>query len=219
MAEQKRIFIAEDHRILRDGLKALIAARPDYCVAGEAADGFEAIQGVKELLPDLVLLDLSMPKLSGLHSIKEIKRAAPEAKVLVLTVHRVEEYIVEALRAGADGYALKSASYEELMVAVENVLNGGSYLSPGISRQVIEGFLQTKKPVRTGSALSELTEREQQVLKLIAEGFKNRDIAGQLYISVKTVETHRSNILKKLDLHSAAELTTFALQNKLIGNE
>jgi DNA-binding NarL/FixJ family response regulator len=216
---KKRIVIAEDHTILREGLRALLSSDPDFEVVGEAEDGRDAIQCVESLTPDLVLMDLSLPRMNGMDAIKEIKRRSPDTKVLALTVHRTEEYILATLRAGADGYVLKDATHAELVMGIRSVLTGRPYLSPGVSDKVIEGYLEGRKTVKTGTPWDTLTQREREVLKLIAEGYKNKDIADYLYISVKTVEKHRANLMKKLDLHSTSALTAFAMERGLITKE
>jgi DNA-binding NarL/FixJ family response regulator len=211
------IVIVEDHRILREGLRALLSSNPDYEVVAEADDGREAIRCAEKLKPDLVLMDLSMPKMNGLDAISEVKNQCPGTKVLVLTVHKAEEYVFESLKAGADGYLLKDATHGELMSAVGNVLDGKTYLSPGISEGLVAGYLEGKTPLKSKLSLDNLTRRERQVLKLIGEGHKNKDIADYLYISPKTVEKHRANLMKKLDLHTASALTAFAMEKGLIG--
>ena len=216
MKHKQRIVIAEDHRILREGLRALISSEPSLDVVGEAEDGRDAIHCVETLTPDLVLMDLSMPRMDGLDAIKEIKKRHPETKVLALTVHKTEEYILAALRAGADGYVLKDATQDELLMAMRSVLGGKSYLSPGASEKVIEGYLESRKTLKTSTSWDTLTPREREILKLIAEGYKNRDIADYLFVSVKTVEKHRANLMKKLDLHTTSSLTAFAMEKGLI---
>jgi DNA-binding NarL/FixJ family response regulator len=216
MGEKRRIVIAEDHTILREGLRALISSNPDFEVVGEAEDGREAIRCVENLRPDLILIDLSMPRMNGMDAIKEIKKGCPGTKILVLTVHKTEEYVLATLRAGADGYVLKDATHAELLMAIESVLKGKPYLSPGVSERVIEGYLEGRKTLRSESPWDTLTQREREVLKLIAEGYKNREIADYLYISVKTVEKHRANIMKKLDLHSISALTAYAMEKGLV---
>ncbi len=216
MVKKKRIVIAEDYTILREGLRALISSNPDLEVVGEAEDGKDAIQCVEKLSPDLILVDLSMPRTNGVDAIREIKRRCPETKVVALTVHKAEEYILAALEAGADGYVLKDATHAELMTAIKTVLDGKSYLSPGVSERVIQGYLDGKKRVKPSSSWETLTHRERQVLKLIAEGYKNREIADYLCVSVKTVEKHRANLMQKLDLHNASALTALAIEKGLI---
>ena len=216
MGERKKIVIAEDHTILREGLRMLLSSNPDFEVVGEAQDGLEAIRSVEAYKPDLVLMDLSMPRMNGVGAIQEIKKQSPSTKILVLTVHKTEEYILTTLKAGADGYVLKDATHGELMLAIENVFSGRSYLSPGISEKVIEGYLEGRKTVKSSTSWDTLTLREREILKMIAEGYKNKDIADYLCISAKTVEKHRANLMKKLDLHSASSLTAFAMDKGLI---
>jgi two-component system response regulator NreC len=213
---KQRIVIAEDHTILREGLRALLSSNPDFEVVGEAGDGQNAIRCVERLRPDLILMDLSMPKMNGMEAIRDIKKQCPETKILALTIHKTEEYILATLKAGADGYVLKDATHAELMMAIKNVLFGKSYLSPGISERVIEGYLEGKKTIKSHSSWDILTQREREVLKLIGEGYKNKEIADYLCISVKTVEKHRANLMNKLDLHSASALTAFAMEKGLV---
>jgi len=216
MKKPSSIAIAEDHTILREGLKALLSSQADLNVVCEAEDGLAAIRCVQEHTPDLILLDLSMPRMTGLDAIKEIKRVNADTKIIVLTVHSTEEYILATLQAGADGYVLKDAHSAELMTAIRNVLDGRRYLSPSISGTVIDGLLQGKKASDIRSAWETLTQRERAILKLIAEGHKNKDIADLLCISVKTVEKHRANLMEKLDLHNVASLTALAAEKGLI---
>lgn len=211
-----RIVIAEDHRILREGLRFLLASNPDFEIIGEAEDGRGAIRCVDELRPDLVLMDLSMPKMNGLDAIAEVKNQCPDTKVLVLTVHKAEEYVFESLKAGADGYLLKDTTHTELILAVGTVLGGKPYLSPGISGDLVAGYLEGRKSLKSELSLEVLTRRERQVLKLIGEGYKNKEIADYLCVSVKTVEKHRANLMKKLDLHSGSALTAYAIEKGLI---
>ena len=216
MREKHKIVIAEDHTILREGLRALLSSAPDCRVVGEAEDGRKAIQRVEQLEPDLILMDLAMPKMNGIEAIREIKKRSPETRILALTVHKTEEFILEVLQAGADGYLLKDASSVELMMAIRTVLGGKPYISPSVSQLVIDGYLDGKKGFGSGSPWDTLTQREREILKLIAEGYKNKEIADYLCISVKTVEKHRANLMKKLDLHSASALTAYAMERGLI---
>ena len=216
MKKQFRIVIAEDHTILREGLRSLLRADPAFDVVGEAADGRDAVRCVETLSPDLILMDLSMPRTNGLNAIQEIKKQNPETKIIALTVHKTEEYVLATLQAGANGYVLKDATHSELVMAIKNVLMGKCYLSPGISEKVIEGYLEGRKTLKTKSAWDTLTQREREILKLIAEGYKNKEIADYLYISLKTVEKHRSSLMKKLDLHNTAALTAFAVEKGLV---
>jgi DNA-binding NarL/FixJ family response regulator len=211
-----RIVLADDHTILREGLRALLSADPNIDIIGEAQDGREAVRHVENLGPDLLLMDLSMPRMSGLDAISEIKKRFPETKIIALTVHKTEEYLLTTLQAGVDGYVLKDATHDELVMAIHNVMAGKPYLSPGISGKVIEGYLEGKEDSLSVSSWQKLSQREREVLKLIAEGYKNREIAEDLCISLKTVEKHRANLMKKLDLHNAAGLTVYAVERGLV---
>jgi len=217
LKERQRIVIAEDYTILREGLRAILSSDSELEVVGEAEDGGVAVQCTAELKPDLVLMDLSMPKMSGIEAIREIKKKSPRTKILVLTIHHTEEHILAALKAGADGYALKDSTQGELLMAVKRVLQGKRYLSPGISEQVIDGYLEGRKDLKPRTSWDTLTGREREVLKLIAEGYKSKEIAEYLCISPKTVEKHRSNLMQKLNLHSSPALTALAIEKGLIG--
>ena len=216
MQKNIKIVIAEDHTILREGLKALLTSDPQFDIIGEAADGREAVRCVEKLGPDLILMDLSMPRMSGMEAIREIKNRYPQTRIIALTVHKTDEYLHTTLQAGADGYVLKDATHGELVLAIKNVMKGKSYLSPGVSEKVIEGYLEGKESVAPDSPWKTLSPREREVLKLIAEGYKNKEIADDLCISLKTVEKHRANLMKKLDLHNAAALTVYAMHKGLV---
>lgn len=216
MKKKWGILITEDHTLVREGLRSLLTSSPDFEIVGEAEDGLQAIQVAEKLKPSLVLLDLSMPRMSGLTAIREIKKQSPETKILVLTVHKAEEYILEAFQSGADGYCLKDASHAELLLAIMNVLSGRPYLSPDISAKVLEGYLETRRSAVRHAPWDTLTIREREVLKLIGEGYKNKEIANYLCVSVKTIEKHRANIMRKLDLHNASALTAFAIERGLV---
>jgi two-component system response regulator NreC len=216
MTQRYKIVIAEDHTILREGLRALLSSSPGLEIVGEAEDGLGAIQCARSVKPDLVLMDLSMPRMNGMDAIREIKNLCPGTKILALTVHKAEEYVLASLQAGADAYVLKDATHSELMVAIKSVLAGKRYLSPGVSEKVIEGYLEGRRESKLRSPWDTLTRREREVLKLIGEGYKNREIADYLCLSVKTVETHRANLMRKLDLHDVSALTRFAIEKGLI---
>lgn len=216
MKKQHSVVIAEDHTILREGLKALLSSQQDLKVVGEAQDGREAIRCVQEYTPEVILMDLSMPRMNGLDAIKEIKKTNPVTKIIALTVHKTEEYVLATLQAGADGYVLKDATHSELMMAILNVLAGNRYLSPGVSQKVINGYLKGRGALKSHSSWDTLTQREREILKLIAEGYRNKDIADYLCISLKTVEKHRTNLMNKLDLHNVAALTALAIDKGLI---
>ena len=219
MNQKYRIVIAEDHTILREGLRALLSSRPEFEIVGEAEDGRMAVQCIERLKPALALMDLSMPRMNGMDAIREIKKRCPETKILVLTVHKTEEYILATFKAGADGYALKDSTHTELVMAIKSVLAGKPYLSPGISEKVIEGYLEGRQTLKARTAYETLTHREREILKLIAEGYKNKEIADDLCISVKTVEKHRANIMEKLGLHNVQALTAFAIEKGLVSKE
>jgi two-component system response regulator NreC len=216
MENRLRIVLVDDHTILREGLRALLSAVPNFEILAEAADGREAVRCVEKLGPDLLLMDLSMPRMSGMDAISEIKKRFPATKIIALTVHKTEEYLMATLQAGVDGYVLKDATHDELVMAIHNVMAGKPYLSPGISGKVIEGYLEGKEGSLSVSSWQKLSQREREVLKLIAEGYKNKEIAEDLCISLKTVEKHRANLMKKLDLHNAATLTVYAMERGLV---
>jgi len=218
MGLKKKIVIAEDHTILREGLRALLSSEPNYEIVGEAEDGRDAIRCVEKLLPDLLLIDLSMPRMNGMEAIREIKKRHTGVKIIALTVHKTEEYILATLEAGADGYVLKDATHDELVIAINSVLAGKPFLSPGVSDKVIDGYLAGRRTLKSVSVWDNISQREREVLKLIAEGYKNKEIADVLCISIKTVEKHRSNLMRKLKLHNAAALTAFAIEKGLISH-
>ncbi|MBN1881661.1 MAG: response regulator transcription factor [Deltaproteobacteria bacterium] len=218
-AHKHKIFIAEDHTILREGLKAMFddeKIRDRYQVVGEAVDGLDAVHSVERKRPNLVLMDLSMPRLSGIDAIREIKRQSPDIRVLVLTVHEDEEYIIEVFKAGADGYVLKDSTKDELLFAVENVVMGKRYICTGISNKVIDGFLDGRASPRDDSVWQTLSPREREVLKLVAEGYKNREISEYLFISEKTVKKHRANIMRKIGARTVSALTAYAIKKGLV---
>lgn len=207
-----RIFIAEDHAILRDGLRAILTDYEDFEIVGEAADGIEAIRGCAQHNPDLLLLDLSMPRMNGSEAIRDIKLQNPHIKILILTLHRSAEHYFGAIEAGADGYALKDARQRELVYAIRTVLDGQHYVCSELKKVSEQARRKSEKKDQEESGLPSLTKREREILKLIAEGFTNKEIASYLYISPKTVDNHRTNLMRKLDLHSAQALTLFAIK-------
>ena len=213
--KKHRILLVEDHTLLREGLRSLLAADPAFEVVGEAGDGLEAIAQARRLQPDLVIMDLSMPKMSGLEALREITRQHPGIKALALTMHNTEEHLRDALRAGAAGYVLKTVSHADLLAAVRSVLAGQRYLSPQVARPRVEGSSEKAQPGEV-TAWETLTAREREVLKMIAEGYKSREIADHLCISASTVEKHRVNLMRKLDLHSVSAVTAYAAKRGLI---
>ena len=211
-----RVLLADDHTILRAGLKMMLNAQPDIEVVGEASDGRQAISEAQRLLPDVILMDITMPECNGIEATKQVKRHLPDVRVLVLTMHENEEYLFQMLRAGAAGYMLKEAADTELISAIRVVSSGRFYLSPSAQSMMVSDYLQR---VRTGDekdSYSALTEREREILKLVAEGFTNNQIGEQLFISPKTVDTHRTHIMDKLNLHSRAELVKYAMRRGLL---
>jgi len=216
MTDKKTIVIAEDHTLLREGLISMIEEQPDLKVVAEAADGMEAVRCVEKHAPDLVLLDLAMPKMNGISAIKDIRSRFSDTRILAVTIQTDDEYILAAFESGADGYCLKQASREEFINAIRNVLAGNRYISPEISDLVLEGYIEGKKRLKTDTLWESLTQREKEVLKLIGEGYKNAEVAEFLFISPKTVDKHRSNIMKKLDLHNASALTAYAIEKGLV---
>ncbi len=213
---KKRIVIAEDHTVVRDGLRSLFNLENDLEVVGEAGDGMEVIRCINKSNPDLVVLDLSMPKMDGISVIKEINKQSMNTKILILTMHRDEEFILEAFRSGAHGYCLKTSSGKEVLMAIRAVLSGKQYVSPEISGKILEGYLESKKTIKQKSSWELLTQREKEILKLVGEGYRNKEISDYLFISVKTVEKHRSNIMEKLNLHTASALTAYAIEKGLV---
>ena len=212
----QKILIAEDHAILREGLRALLSATPELEIIGEAEDGQEAISLARQLKPHLVLMDLNMPNINGTEAMRAIRRHNPAIKVIALTVHKTEEYVRATLDAGASGYVLKDDTHHDLLTAIASVRKGKVYLSPGICDKVINGFLGPVTSTTSPSSWSQLTVREREVTKLIAEGKKSREVAEYLSVSLKTVEKHRSNLMRKLDLHSVSAITKYAIANSLV---
>ena len=210
-----RVLIADDHTILRDGIRSLLEDESDMVVVGEAEDGRTAVKLSCELQPDVVLLDIAMPLLNGLDATLQIRRSCPQTKDLILTNHENEEYIPHVLATGAMGYILKDAAARDLLDAIRSVHKGEAVLSPAITRLVIEDYLRWGD-LQDKHASNGLNPREREVLQLIAEGYTNKQIAEILCISVKTVQTHRTNLMSKLDLHDRADLIKYAIQKKII---
>jgi two-component system response regulator NreC len=211
-----RVLLAEDHTIVRKGLRSLLEDKPGIEVVGEAQDGREALHKSVELCPDIVLIDIAMPRLNGIEATRQIKQRCPEVNVLVLTMYDDQEYVRQVLQAGAAGYVIKQAAPTDLLSAIEAVHRGDSYLSPTISKKVIQGYVEWSDASGSYDSYDELTPRQREVLQLIAEGYTTREIADLLTISTKTVESHRSNLMAKLDIHSTAGLTQYAIRKGVI---
>ena len=210
-AKSLRILLAEDHLMVREGLKALVNAQPDMEVVGEAGDGRAAIQLTQELQPNVVLMDVSMPQMNGLKATEKVKQLFPEVSVLILTRHADSGFLQQLFRAGASGYLLKQSAATELIRAIHAVAEGGNYLDPALTGKVMSSY--ASKPIipHTGEHDGELSEREAEVLRLIAWGYSNKEIASRLDISVKTVEAHKANTMKKLNLKSRIDIVRYAL--------
>jgi len=219
MAESSlRILIAEDHALVRAGLQALLSQEPEFEIVGEVDNGRDAVRVVGELNPHVVLMDLTMPGMNGMEAISDIKRRYPGVRVLVLTLHKTEEFVLASLRAGADGYVLKEATPAELRLAVRTVAGGRTYLSDEVLRKVISVNPGRGGSFPTNGVWDTLTQREREVLKLVAEGKSNKAMAEYLFLSAKTVEKHRAKLMAKLGMHNAAALTAYAIQKGLVGN-
>jgi DNA-binding NarL/FixJ family response regulator len=207
------ILVADDHQIVRQGLKRLLSKRGDYDIVAEASDGEQAVELAQRQHPDVVLMDISMPRLSGIDATRRIA-AMGRTKVLALSMHDGQGYVEEALRAGAVGYVHKNASAEDLFSAIDAVRTGDSYLSPAVTQQVVDAIARPGE--RPSSAVSALTQREREVLKLIADGLSSKEIATSLGVSLKTVESHRANLMDKLDIHKVSGLVRFAVRAGLV---
>lgn len=203
-----RVFLADDHAVVREGLKALIEAEPDLQLVGEAEDGETACREALRLLPDVVVMDISMPKTNGVEATQRLKRACPEIRVVALTAHEDTAYVRRLLEAGASGYVLKRAAAHVLIHAIRTAAAGGVYLDPSVTARVVQGYLG--QPV--GTAQGEVSEREADVLRLIAQGYSNKEIAARLEISVKTVETYKARAMEKLGLDSRVDIVRYAVQ-------
>lgn len=209
-----RILLADDHAMLRDGVRMVLEAHPGFEVVGTVDNGRDAVRLAEELQPDIAVLDIAMPDLNGLEATKAICEASPDTSVVILSMHEGEEYLREALRAGASGFVLKRAAAKELVSAINAVRRGDKYLDPSLTRTLISDYVRQVE--RGDETPDSLTDRELEVLKLVAEGFTNRQIALQLNISIKTVQTHRANLMDKLNLHDRTELVRYAIRRGLI---
>jgi len=211
-----RVLIADDHTIVREGIRMILTAQPDIEVVGEAANGQEAIDLTRKLRPDVVVMDISMPGVSGINATKAIKAEMPEVNVLALTMHEDETSVFQLLKAGASGYVLKRGAASDLVNAVRAASKGEAVLYPSVAKAVVQDYLRRVEAGEERERWDGLTQREREILKLIAEGYTNQEIAQKLYISVKTVQTHRAHILEKLGLHDRTELVRYAIRKGLI---
>lgn len=211
-----RILLADDHALVRAGIRELLQKIPRANVIGEASNGRQALEMVESLSPDLVLLDIGMKELNGLEVAARVARDFPAVKTLILSMHANEEYVLRALRAGASGYMLKDSAITELHLAIESVCNGKTYLSPSISRSVIDSYLNRTASPGKSHSLDQLTPRQREILQLIAEGRSTKEIAGDLNLSAKTVETHRAQLMERLDIYDVAGLVRYAMRVGLI---
>jgi DNA-binding NarL/FixJ family response regulator len=209
-----RVLVVDDHAILRDGIRSLLERQAGISVVGEASNGREALDRVSELRPDIVLMDVAMPVMDGLEATRRIKESFPKVRVLILTQHDNREYIGPLLQAGAVGYVLKRSGAHEVVTAIRQVYEQGAFLEPAVTRQVLRDFTHTAE--RSQAEVPCLTQREQEVLKLVIEGRSNKEIATMLVISPKTVSVHRSNIMTKMGVHNSAELVRYAMQHNLV---
>jgi DNA-binding NarL/FixJ family response regulator len=214
-----KVLLAEDHTIVRKGLRALLEDAKGIVIIGEAENGYEAVDMSNQHQPDVVVMDISMPLLNGLEATRRIKEENSDIKVIILTMHADEEYVLQGLRAGADGYLVKQSAPAELVAAVQAAFQGDSYLSPSISRKVIEEYVHGAESKNEFDSFETLTGREREVLQLVAEGLSIREIADHLYISEKTARAHRANLMNKLELHNIAALTIYALRKGVISLE
>jgi DNA-binding NarL/FixJ family response regulator len=208
------IVLADDHTVVRQGIRKLLETRDDFRIVGEASDGEEAVRLVAEKKPDVALMDLWMPRLSGIDATRRIGKRGLATKVLVLSMHESRAYVEEVLRAGAAGYVVKNAAADDLIEAIDTVRDGVSYLSPAITQQVVDAI--ARPAPSSPSGLGVLTDREREVLQLIAEGLSSKEIAAMLGVSLKTIDSHRSNLMEKLDIHKVSGLVRFAIRTGLV---
>lgn len=216
MADNIRVLVVDDHSLVREGVRALIGTQRGIEVVGEAENGKDAVKKARDLLPDVVVMDLGMPVLNGIEATRQIVKALPRTRVLVLTMHSDEKYVFQALKAGASGYLLKTCTASELTGAILSVHGGNPYFSPSISRKIMDSYLSEDDAMTKNAQPGNLTGREREVLQLIAEGYSNTKVSELMGISVKTVETHRSNIMKKLGVHDVTGLVKYAIKRGII---
>src|SRR5215467_5682665 len=211
-----RILLADDHQLMRSGLRLVIEQQPDLTIVGEAADGREAVALAKSVRPDVAVMDISMPNLNGIEAAHQIIQSQPDIAVIVLSMHTDESYVLRALKAGAKGYLLKDSAEADLIAAVRAVARGKSFFSPAVSKVLLDDYMRKLKRSGADDAYDLLTPREREILQLVAEGKSNKEVANLLNLSVYTVETHRSNVMQKLNLKGIPELTLYAVRKGII---
>ena len=216
MGKGYRVILADDHVLVRRGLKLILEENSNLEIAAEVGDGLELLNVLQKINPDLIILDVSMPNLRGIEAIPEIRRVRPNAKVLMLTMHKEEDYLYQAISAGANGYLLKEDAEKELFSAIEHIKNGKIYISPGLADQSMQNWARMRRGEDDSQNVESLTVREREILKLIAEGKSNKEIGDLLFISVRTVERHRANMMSKLSIRKTAELVQYALRKHFI---
>lgn len=207
-----RVLLADDHPVVRSGVRALLQTEPDIAIVGEAGDGLQALAKIRELRPDIALLDISMPGMTGMEVAGVARKELPATKIILLTMHEGDEYFFQSLSVGASGYIIKGASGEEVLSAIRSVSQGGVYLDPSLAQKLVAEHLRAK----AYAAYDGLTQREAEILKLIADGLTNKEIAAKLFISVTTVQTHRSHVLEKLNLHTQTDLVKYAIRKGIL---
>ena len=213
---QVRIFLADDHTVMHAGIRLVLERQPDLHVVGEASDGRETVNAIERLHPDVVVMDIAMPNLNGIEATRQILANGVSVSIVVLSMHSDEEYVLRALKAGARGYLLKESAEADLIAAVRAVISGKSFFSPAVSRLLVEDYVRQLQDRDIEDSYELLTTRERETLQLVAEGKSNKDIANLLNLSVYTVETHRSNIMEKLNLHGVPELILYAVRKGVI---
>lgn len=207
-----RLVLADDHPVVRKGIRSCLTS-PDLEIVGEAVDGLEAVAKVKELKPDIVLMDIDMPKMSGLDATRQLRKENPEVRVLILSIHSNKQYVLQIIQSGAQGYVLKDASPTDLVKAIESICSGEAFFSPDISQIVLNQYLAEATSGDEESGTGRLTSREREVLSMIAEGQSNKEMASKLGVGVRTIETHRERVMDKLNIHTVAGLTKYAIAN------
>ncbi|MDQ6699609.1 MAG: response regulator transcription factor [Acidobacteriota bacterium] len=211
-----RILLADDHGIVRQGLRAVLAREPSLEVIGESSDGREAVRLAEALQPNIVIMDISMPQLNGLEAAKQIVKASPRTHIIILSMHSDETYLIRALQAGVKGYLLKESAEEDLIRAVRMVAQGKTFFSPAVTNALLADYMRDMQQRNLRDSYDLLTEREREVLQLLAEGKSNKEAASVLDVSTNTVETHRTNLMQKLGLHNTAEIVLYAVRKKII---